>query len=65
MAAVQLVKLAGNCTFLTALAKDELGRRAADVLAERGVEVHAAPRPAPQRRVFVARQTTTASARSP
>jgi ribokinase len=53
VAAVQLVKLAGNCTFLTALAKDELGRRAADVLAERGVEVHAAPRPAPQRRVFV------------
>jgi ribokinase len=53
VAAVQLVKLAGNCTFLTALAKDDLGRRAADVLAERGVEVHAAARPAPQRRVFV------------
>src|SRR4051794_34987934 len=53
VAAVQLVKLAGHCMFLTALAGDELGRRSADVLAERGVEVHAAPRPAPQRRVFV------------
>src|SRR4051812_35126764 len=53
VAAVQLLKLAGNCTFLTALAEDELGRRAAADLAERGVEVHAAPRPAPQRRVFV------------
>jgi len=53
VAAVQLVKLAGHCMFLTALAGDEIGRRSADVLAERGVEVHAAPRPAPQRRVFV------------
>ncbi len=53
VAAVQLVKLAGTCTFLTALAKDGLGRRSTEVLAERGVEVHAAPRPAPQRRVFV------------
>jgi len=53
VAAVQLVKLAGHCTFLTALAEDELGRRSAEILAERGVEVHAAPRPAPQRRVIV------------
>src|SRR3954469_10374837 len=53
VAAVQLVKLAGHCIFLTALAGDEVGRRSADVLAERGVEVHAAPRGAPQRRVFV------------
>jgi ribokinase len=53
VAAVQLVKLAGNCTFLTALAQDELGRRSTEVLTGRGVEVHAAPRPAPQRRVFV------------
>jgi ribokinase len=53
VAAVQLVKLAGHCTFLTALARDELGRRSTEVLTERGVEVHAAPRPAPQRRVFV------------
>ena len=53
VAAVQLVKLAGNALFLTALAQDELGRRSTDVLAERGVEVHAAPRRAPQRRVFV------------
>jgi ribokinase len=53
VAAVQLVKLAGNCVFLTALAEDELGRRSAQGLGERGVEVHTAPRPAPQRRVFV------------
>jgi ribokinase len=53
VAAVQLVKLAGNCTFLTALAQDELGRRSAEVLGERGAEVHAAPRPGTQRRVFV------------
>jgi ribokinase len=53
VAAVQLVKLAGHSTFLTALAEDELGRRSAEILSERGVEVHAAPRPAPQRRVFV------------
>jgi ribokinase len=53
VAAVQLVKLAGSCTFLTALARDELGSRSAEVLAERGVEVHAAPRPGTQRRVFV------------
>jgi ribokinase len=53
VAAVQLVKLAGHCTFLTALAEDELGRRSAEILAKRGVEVYAAPRPAPQRRVFV------------
>src|SRR3954453_17826512 len=53
VAAVQLVKLAGHCMFLTALAGDELGRRSADGLAEPGGEAHAAPRPAPQRRVFV------------
>src|SRR3954447_11390197 len=53
VAAVQLVKLAGNCAFLTALAEDDLGRRSATVLGERGVDVHAAARPAPQRRVFV------------
>jgi ribokinase len=53
IAAVQLVKLAGNCLFLTALARDDLGARSVWSLGERGVEVHAAPRPAPQRRVFV------------
>jgi ribokinase len=53
VAAVQLVKLAGHCAFLTALADDEPGRRSADVLRERGVEVHAAARAEPQRRVFV------------
>src|SRR3954471_24230898 len=53
VAAVQLVKLAGHCMFLTALAGDEVRRRSDDVLAERGVEWRAAPRPAPQRRVFV------------
>jgi ribokinase len=53
VAAVQLVKLAGNCVFLTALGSDEPGRRAAAELGERGVEVHAAPREGAQRRVFV------------
>jgi ribokinase len=53
VAAVQLVKLAGSALFLTALAQDELGRRSTEVLGARGVAVHAAPRPAPQRRVFV------------
>jgi ribokinase len=38
---------------LTALAEDEMGRRSVSSLGERGVEVHAAPRPAPQRSVFV------------
>ena len=53
VAAVQLVRLAGECLFLTALGDDELGRRAARELGELGVTVEAAWRPEPQRRAFV------------
>jgi ribokinase len=53
VASVQLAKLAGGAEFYTALAEDELGRRAGDRLTELGVTVHAARRPGPQRRGFV------------
>jgi ribokinase len=53
VAAVQLACLAGRCEFFTALAGDALGARAAELLASRGVAVHAAPRPSPQRRTIV------------
>ena len=53
VAAVQLAKLAGAVDFFTALAGDELGRRARAQLEELGVTVHAAPREGPQRRGFV------------
>ncbi len=52
VAAVQLAKLAGSCDFFTALAGDEIGRRAFERLGELGVTVHAAPRPGVQRRGF-------------
>jgi sugar/nucleoside kinase (ribokinase family) len=42
VAAVQHAKLAGACTFFTALGDDELGRRAAERLEELGVTVRAA-----------------------
>jgi ribokinase len=44
VAAVQLARLAGDCTFYTAVGDDELGRRAVDQLAEMGVRVEAAVR---------------------
>ena len=51
VAAVQLRKLAGGCTFLTALGADDIGRRAAGDLQARGVAVEAVWRDAePQRR---------------
>src|ERR687894_142687 len=50
VAAVQMAKLAGGARFITALARDELGRRTAEQLAGQGVTVHAAPRPGVQRR---------------
>ena len=53
VAAVQLAKLAGAVEFFTALAQDDLGRRAEERLEELGVRVHAAPREGPQRRGFV------------
>ncbi|MEA2438973.1 MAG: ribokinase [Thermoleophilaceae bacterium] len=45
VAAVQLARLAGECTFYTALGDDELGRRAIDELTRMGVRVEAAIRP--------------------
>jgi ribokinase len=52
VAAVQLLKLAGDCTFYTALGDDELGHRAKDVLEDTGLRVEAVFRPEPQRRAF-------------
>jgi ribokinase len=52
VAAVQLAKLAGNCTFFTALADDEAGRRSHGELSAMGLAVEAAPRDGRQRRVF-------------
>jgi ribokinase len=49
-AAVQLRKLAGRSSFFTALGDDDLGRRAREVLAGLGVDVHAARRAEPTRR---------------
>jgi ribokinase len=45
VAAVQLARLAGECTFYTALGDDDLGRRAYDELTRLGVRVEAATRP--------------------
>jgi ribokinase len=45
VAAVQLARLAGECTFYTALGDDDLGRRAHDELTRMGVRVEAAIRP--------------------
>ena len=53
VAAVQLVKLAGQASFYTALSTDRLGAEAAVRLTGRGVRLHAAERPEPQRRAFV------------
>src|SRR6266511_1708445 len=50
VSACVLAALAGECSFLTALGDDELGRRSQDELARLGVRVEAAFRPEPQRR---------------
>src|SRR3954471_17839270 len=50
VAAVQLRKLAGSCSFFTALGDDEVGRRAEQDLRSRGVELHVAWRSDSQRR---------------
>lgn len=53
VAAVQLARLAGECTFYTALGDDELGRRTIEELAGYGVRVEAEIRPdTPTRRGF-------------
>jgi ribokinase len=53
VAAVQLAKLAGDCTLFTALGDDELGHRAHAALKALGLRVEAAFRDEPQRRGFV------------
>jgi len=50
--AVQLLKLAGDCTFFTALGDDDLGHRSAEVLRGMGLRVESTFRPVPQRRAF-------------
>jgi ribokinase len=50
VAAVQLARLAGGALLLTALGKDEPGRRSLARLGQLGVEVRAAARDAPTRR---------------
>lgn len=53
VAAVQLRKLAGAATFLTALGDDErAARAAAELRDEHGLDLHAAVRARPQRRAF-------------
>ncbi len=53
VAAVQLAKLNGECTFYTALGDDELGRRSRERLTELGVTVRAQTATRPTRRGFV------------
>jgi ribokinase len=54
VSAVQLARLAGHATFITALGDDELGHRAADELTRLGLDVRAVFRTGqPQRRVIV------------
>jgi len=52
VAAVQLLRLAGQATFFTALGDDDYGRAALHRLEELGVRVHAAWRAEPQRLAF-------------
>jgi ribokinase len=52
VAAVQLAKLNGGCTFYTLLGDDELGRRAAQQLSKQGVRVEAEFVSKPTRRGF-------------
>jgi ribokinase len=52
VAAVQLARLGGGATLLTALGSDELAGRTRERLGELGVEVNSAERPGPTRRAF-------------
>jgi len=52
-AALRLRQRAGGVLFLTALGDDAAGRRAAEELRSRGVDLHVAWRPEPQRTAFV------------
>lgn len=53
VAAAELARLAGACTFFTGLGEDELGERARARLSDLGVTVHAAPTDEPTRRAIV------------
>ena len=53
VAAVQLARLAGSCTFFTALGEDERGAWSRRDLQALGVRVEASERPEPNRRAFV------------
>ena len=50
VAAVELARLGGSCSFFTALGDDTVGRQSRRLLAGRGVVVHAALRALPTRR---------------
>ena len=50
VAAVQLARLAGDCTLFTSFGSDDLGRRSRLQLSEQGVTVRAMADPSPQRR---------------
>jgi ribokinase len=52
VAAAQLARLAGSCSFFTALGSDELGRRSRAELSNLGVDVRAIPETEPTRRAF-------------
>ena len=52
VSAVQLAKLAGGCTFFTALGDDDLGHRAYEELTALGLRVEATFRPVPTRRAI-------------
>ena len=52
VAAAQLARLAGACTFFTALGADELGRRSRAELTRLGIDVKAVPEAEPTRRAF-------------
>lgn len=52
VAAVQLAKLAGECTFFSAFGSDALGERARAALAGLGLHIEAIHRAEPQRRAF-------------
>ena len=53
VAALQLLRLAGEAWLFTALGDDELGRRAGDELRAAGLTVHSSKRDEAQRRAFV------------
>jgi ribokinase len=52
VAAVELLRLAGNCDFFVAVGNDETGRDARESLERLGLDIHAAVRQEPQRLGF-------------